>query len=221
MRRRWHPLLLALLVAACQGGDRADEPATTGGTVDDDPMTSVPVTDPETGDAASESATAAPTTTAPPSATDAADGVEPEGFTAVTVVITEPSGERCEWCMWLADDAAERGRGLMGVTDLGDADGMVFAYTAPQNGAFYMFQTPTPLSIAWFAADGAFVAATEMEPCLDTPAADCTRYTPGPAYTHAVEVFAGGLDALGIGPGAVLEVVAGTERPDCARPAEG
>ncbi len=64
--------------------------------------------------------------------------------------------------------AEERGRGLMGVTDLGDAAGMVFEFDEPIVGSFYMFQTPTPLSIAWFAPGGDHVGSADMAPCLDT-----------------------------------------------------
>ncbi len=96
-------------------------------------------------------------------------GVQPEGFTTVTARLTEVDGEVCEVCVWLADTPEERGRGLMGVTDLGDAAGMVFKFDEPIVGSFYMFQTPTPLSIAWFAPGGDHVGSADMAPCLDTP----------------------------------------------------
>ena len=52
--------------------------------------------------------------------------------------------------------------------------------------------TPTPLSIAFFAADGSFVSATDMVPCLDGPGVRLRRATPPAApYTEAIEVFAG------------------------------
>jgi hypothetical protein len=54
-----------------------------------------------------------------------------------------------------------------------------------------------------------------MEPCLDTPAGDCTLYSPDAEYTIAVEVFAGGLDALGIGPGSSVELLEGSESDRC------
>jgi uncharacterized membrane protein (UPF0127 family) len=158
-------------------------------------------------------------------------GALPEGFTRVTARITETDGEVCEVCLWLADTADERGRGLMGVDDLGDAVGMVFVFDEPFLGAFYMFQTPTPLSIAWFATDGAWVGSAEMAPCLDTPADECPRYQPDQQYDLAIEVFAdptdqgsgtggdgGALEALGLGPGAVVELLAGTAELDCQTP---
>ena len=55
----------------------------------------------------------------------------------------------------------------MGVTDMGGADGMVFLFDEPSTSAFWMRDTPMPLSIAFFDADGSFVSAADMEPCLD------------------------------------------------------
>jgi hypothetical protein len=143
------------------------------------------------------------------------EGRRPEGFTTVTARITAADGTECEVCLWLADSPEERARGLMDVTSLGPAAGMVFVFEQPTAGAFYMFDTPTPLSIAWFGDDGVFVGDAEMEPCLDTPAGDCPLYSPGASYRFALEVFAGGLDDLGAGPGSVLALIDGTEAADC------
>jgi uncharacterized membrane protein (UPF0127 family) len=179
--------LITVLAAGCSDGS----PTTT-------PVTPVPAT--------------------PDTDTDPApvgEGVLPEGFTTVQARITAADGEVCEVCLWLADDDTERARGLMGVTDLGDAAGMVFRYDEERNGSFYMFQTPTPLSIAWFADDGSHVGSAEMEPCLDTKAGDCPRYSPDAEYTVAIEVFAGGLEPLGIGRGASVELIDGSESDRC------
>ncbi len=166
-------------------------------------------------DSTESSATSAPVTvgegagqndTTPP-------GQQPEGFSTVTARITESDGEICDVCVWLADTPDERARGLMGVTDLGDAVGMVFRFEEPIAGSFYMFQTPAPLSIAWFDPD--HVGSADMAPCLDTPAGDCPLYSPGAAYDLALEVFEGGLDELGVGPGSRLELIDGTEAEVC------
>ena len=53
----------------------------------------------------------------------------------------------------------------MSVTSLGGADGMLFRFGAEQTASFWMKDTVLPLSIAFFADDGAFVSATDMEPC--------------------------------------------------------
>jgi uncharacterized membrane protein (UPF0127 family) len=95
----------------------------------------------------------------------------------------------------------------MGVTDLGEAAGMLFVFGSSGTRSFYMFETPAPLSIAWFAEGGAYVDSTDMSPCLDVPAADCARYAPDVPYLMAIEVFEGGLDDLGIGPGALIDVL--------------
>ena len=95
----------------------------------------------------------------------------------------------------------------MGVTDLSGADGMLFRFGAPTTIAFWMRDTPMPLSIAFFAADGTFVSAADMEPCPDTSAdADCARYAAAAPYTDALEVEAGTLPDILIGPGARLAV---------------
>ena len=199
-------VLAAVVLVACSSDPDAASDDTGGSTSvtapadDDAPSTDATVTD-QTPDQTPE-----PTT---------APGVQPEGFTTIQALITEPDGEVCEVCLWLADDPTERGRGLMGVTDLGDAVGMVFRFEAPTSGSFYMFQTPTPLSIAWYAPDGSHVGSAEMEPCLDTPAGECPLYSPGAQYELAVEVFDGGLEPLGLVEGSTVELLDGTEADRC------
>ena len=135
------------------------------------------------------------------------DGVLPDGVGSVTAVVTSPGGEVCEVCLWLADDDATRQRGLMGVTDLGDAVGMAFVWEQPRTGNFFMFQTPTPLSIAWFDDAGAHVGQADMDPCLEDNSATCERYTADSPYVVAVEMFGGQLDVIGIGPGSSIELL--------------
>jgi hypothetical protein len=138
--------------------------------------------------------------------------VQPEGFVLEPAEVTPADGEVCQLCLWVADTAAQRQRGLMGVTNLGGADGMVFVYDGPASGQFWMRGTPMPLSIAFFAADGSFVSASDMEPCLTGPAAACPRYAATAPYVAAIEAPQGGLAALGIGPGSRLVVGRG---PGC------
>ena len=142
-------------------------------------------------------------------------GVQPEGFTTTTVRITKPDGEVCDVCMWLADDADERGRGLMGVTDLGDAAGIVFAFDELRFGNFFMFETVTPLSIAWFDDVGSFVSSADMDPCPFEDSSRCERFPADGPYMSAIEVFQGDLAALGIGPGSTAVIVEGTEAERC------
>lgn len=140
------------------------------------------------------------------SADASGDGVLPQGFGSVTARVTSVDGDVCEVCLWLADDDPSRRRGLMGVTDLGDAVGMVFRYDAATTSNFFMFQTPSPLSIAWFDEAGSHVGQADMEPCMVVDSAVCERYMADAPYVLAVEMFGGQLDAIGIGPGASIEL---------------
>ncbi len=144
------------------------------------------------------SATTVPATTVAP--------VQPEGFDLARAEVTLSSGEVCVLCLWVAKTERQRQRGLMAVTDLGVADGMAFVYDEPSNGQFWMRDTPLPLSIAFFAADGRFVSSTDMEPCLTGPSEDCARYAATGPYVTAIEVPQGGLADLGIRPGSRLEL---------------
>ncbi|HUP87372.1 MAG TPA: DUF192 domain-containing protein [Acidimicrobiales bacterium] len=115
-----------------------------------------------------------------------------------------------EECALLAATEKQRARGLMEVTDLKGYPGMVFRYPADSTGAYYMRNTPTPLSIAWFAADGSFVSSADMAPCEDR--SDCPTYGATGPYRVAFEVPQGDLAALGIGPGSKLEVTGACPR---------
>lgn len=139
------------------------------------------------------------------------DGRTPlRGFGEVVVTVTGEDGEQCEVCMLRADTAEQRARGLMEVTDpeLGGYDGMVFAYPSPVDGAFFMRNTPMPLSIAYFDAEGAFVSATDMAPCDDV--STCPTYPADDVFQFAVEVPEGELGGVKIGPGSTIELGAGT-----------
>lgn len=142
------------------------------------------------------------------------------GLTTVEVEIVAEDGATTPCCVWLADEPDERRNGLMGVSDLRLAAGMVFVYTDDRDGAFYMYDTPMPLSIAFFDADGAFVSAADMTPCTSDDAGDCPRYRAEGRYRTAIEVPAGTLADLGIGPGSRLRVIPDTETPAPCRPTQ-
>jgi len=201
VRQRWViGFVVAMLVAGCAGddtddrGDRVPDAATavTAGSSPAPPATPAP------------SSPVAPATTgddAPVSAPG--EAVVPVGFERVQASVELADGSPCELCLWLADDGASRQRGLMEVTDLGAADGMAFVFEEPNTSRFWMGNTPLPLSIAFFAADGSFVSTQDMDPC---PAADdsCLRYGAAAAYVTAIEFARGDVERLGIGPGSVL-----------------
>lgn len=128
--------------------------------------------------------------------------VTPVGFDMMAARVVAADGTTCDVCLWRADDGDERGRGLMGVTDLGVGDGMAFVYTAPTTTAFTMQNTLIPLSIAFFGADGVFLDAFDMEPCRAEP---CPTHPTPADVSVAIEVEQGGLDELLIGTGSRLE----------------
>lgn len=127
----------------------------------------------------------APTTTAPVSADVAALF---DAFGSTVVRLTTAAGEALALCMIHADLPDERGQGLMGVTDLSGADGMLFENEEERDGRFFMFQTLVPLTVGWWDDDGAYVGQADMVPCGSDDAAECLRYpAPGP-FRFAVEV---------------------------------
>ena len=139
------------------------------------------------------------------------DGRTPvKGFDSVSYRIRPAGGaggDAVERCALLAETTEQQQRGLMGRTDLGGYDGMLFRFSADTTSSFYMTDTLIPLSIAWFNADGYFVSATDMEPCPDK--AGCPTFGAAAPYRYALEVAKGGLPALGVGPGAQLVVGGG------------
>jgi uncharacterized membrane protein (UPF0127 family) len=135
--------------------------------------------------------------------------VAPEGFRTVTLIVTRPDGTIEEWCLWLADSSVLRAEGLMGVTDpeLGGAAGMVFAFAEDTSGAFWMRNTPLPLSIAWYDAGGHLVSSTDMDPCpADVADAACPRFAADGPYRYAIETPKGALDDLGLVEGSTIEL---------------
>lgn len=142
-------------------------------------------------------------------------------FGTVGATLRTAQGAVLELCLLSAETPDERARGLMEVTDLEGYDGMLFSFDADSTGSFYMFNTPTPLLISWWGADGGFVSATTMPPCLDRPADQCPTYPAAAPFRHAIEVFAAGAvaaeldgDPVGLAPGTTLTVGAAcTPRP--------
>ncbi len=128
-----------------------------------------------------------------------------EGFGEVAITVDPgDGGDLLSWCLLAAIEAAQRGRGLMEVTDLQGYSGMAFLYPDDTTSAFYMRNTPTPLSIAYVAADGAVVSITDMEPCEDREG--CPSYPPAGPFRTAIEVFQGDLPSLGITEAATVSV---------------
>lgn len=130
--------------------------------------------------------------------------VTPQGFERVQARVTAADGEVCELCVWLADQPELRRRGLMEVTDLGEAAAMAFVYPRPTTTRFWMRDTPLPLSIAFFDGGGALLDSFDMDPCTTST---CPHYQTPAQFTVAVEVPQGGLDEFLMVPGSTLELL--------------
>ena len=98
----------------------------------------------------------------------------------------------------IADTSLARARGLMGVKELGEREGMVFLHDEPTDGAFTMRDTLIPLSLGVWGPDRRLLAILDMVPCRAEP---CPNYEPGMAWVGAVEVNLGFFDRNGIAVG--------------------
>ena len=94
----------------------------------------------------------------------------------------------------VANTPGLRSRGLMGVTDLGGLDGMLFVFDETTDSGFWMKDTLIALDIAFFDTDGSFVSRDTMYPCIEDP---CPVYRPSGSYRYAVEAPAGDLNFVG------------------------
>jgi uncharacterized membrane protein (UPF0127 family) len=207
-RRAWRgralavALALVLTTAAC--GDSDDDssasPAPGSSTTDETagPAAALSLDDLAAASGDAPAATGAGVTE-DPGPTDRR-GLPGTGETAASITASDGTVQGC--CLLVAADEETRQRGLMEVTDLGGYTGMVFVWDEDSSGGFWMRNTPTALSIAFFTADGDYVSSTDMEPCDDT--ADCPVYPSPGTYRFAVEVPQGDLDRLGVGPGSRL-----------------
>jgi hypothetical protein len=130
----------------------------------------------------------APATTTVPSPTTTT-AVDPlAGFASRIVTV---SGET--WAVAVADTPALRAQGLMGITDLGALDGMLFVWDEDVASGFWMKDTLIPLDVAFFTATGELVDLLRMEPCVADP---CPVYRPAAPYRFAIETEVGRWDAI-------------------------
>jgi uncharacterized membrane protein (UPF0127 family) len=132
-------------------------------------------------------------TTAPARCQPPAPGSDFDGFGATEIVIENGQGSRRS-CVLTADTPAQQQQGLMRQQDLDGYDGMIFRFPTTEERSFWMRNTSIPLSIAFFDGGGAFVSATDMEPCGDSP--ECPGYPSRGAAKFALEVIRGQLPAV-------------------------
>jgi uncharacterized membrane protein (UPF0127 family) len=101
----------------------------------------------------------------------------------------------------LALTSAKRQRGLM-LRRKAPEDGMLFVFSTPTTGGFWMKNTLVPLTIVFFDSSGKRVRKLSMVPCRT---ASCKVYDPGRTYRFALELPAADTrSAFRIGPPAEL-----------------
>ena len=108
-------------------------------------------------------------------------------------------GGGARFAVEIADDEAERARGLMNRESLASGSGMLFVYDQPSDVAFWMKNTLIPLDMVFIDDAGRVTGVHE-----NAVPGDLTPI-PGPEDTLMVLEIRGGLAArLGLGRGAVL-----------------
>jgi uncharacterized membrane protein (UPF0127 family) len=99
----------------------------------------------------------------------------------------------------LADDAAERSKGLMFREKLDPASGMLFVYESPRRAQFWMKNTLIPLDMVFADATG-----TVTRVHANAIPGDLTPIDGGDGVVFVLEINGGLAGKLGIAPGAVL-----------------
>lgn len=108
-------------------------------------------------------------------------------------------GGAARFSVEIADDAAERARGLMFREELGKGQGMLFVYDSPHRVSFWMKNTPLPLDLVFVGPGGVVEKVHAMAVPFDE-----TLIPGGDDITHVLEINGGLAAKLGIVPGAVM-----------------
>ena len=112
----------------------------------------------------------------------------------------------------VADDDAERARGLMFRDRLEDSRGMLFIHEREEPLAYWMKNTRIPLDILYFDRERRLVAQQrDVPPCPDRSA--CPAYPSRAPALYVLELNAGHAARLGLEDGAELRLGPGIALP--------
>ena len=117
---------------------------------------------------------------------------DPPGLTRITFV--NKDGINVDLLVEVADDGAERAKGLMLRESLPEDQGMLFVFEDESEHGFWMKDTLIPLSIAFVEGEGKVIDIQDMEP------RDETIHKADEPYLYAVEANRGWFVRNGIGP---------------------
>ncbi len=137
---------------------------------------------------------ATPTKPRPEASGTESSGTESSGAELPTVTIDASSGEKVEVRVEIADDDAERARGLMHRTALAENRGMLFVFRREEQLSFWMKDTLIPLSIAFIDSEGRIVDIQNMKPLDDDP----PSYVSAEPARYALEVNRGFFEERGV-----------------------
>jgi len=88
----------------------------------------------------------------------------------------------------VADTLLKQVKGLMGVKNLPEDQGMLFVFSSPGSHKFWMFNTSIPLDIIWIDSDKAIIYIQQnAQPCM---LMNCTTYGPDEPSNYVLEVNA-------------------------------
>jgi uncharacterized protein len=118
-------------------------------------------------------------------------------FARSTLQIATPDARLHTFDIWVADNDAQRARGLMFIEHLDENAGMLFIYPHPQPIAMWMKNTHVPLDMLFVSADGRVERIVENT----TPMSLQTIESQTPVLA-VIELNAGSAARLKIRPGA-------------------
>jgi uncharacterized membrane protein (UPF0127 family) len=139
-------------------------------------------------------------------AADAEPNVAPPSTPRIPVTIATEAGD-VTFQAELADDDAERQKGLMFRTAMGDSEGMLFLFPREQQLAFWMRNTLIPLDMVFIKADRTILGVVENA----TPRTETSRKVPGNSQ-FVLELNGGTASRLGIKAGQAVTFLAPTPR---------
>ncbi len=114
-------------------------------------------------------------------------------------VLIEGDFGKARFSVDVADDVAERARGLMFVEEMPAMSGMLFVYDAPQRVSFWMQNTFIPLDMLFADPDGVVTRIHENAIPLDR-----TPIDGGDGVQFVLEINGGMAERLGIEEGDLL-----------------
>jgi hypothetical protein len=130
------------------------------------------------------------------------DAPAPQAYKSIADFFPIQVGDRTVQ-MQFAVFPLEMQHGLMGRRDLGPDQGMIFIYQKPERMNFYMRNTPTPLDIGYFTADGRLREVYPMYPFDERTVSSRSE-----SIQFSLEMNQGWFQANAVKPGAQLDMKA-------------